>query len=322
MKKFLLIFMLFVSPAFGQDSRPIGDVPPVEQDLEQDEEVVQEAETNEGWIKLRVGVDFTTHYFNRGVMQENQGVITQPWAVGELHLYKDPGNWVSDVYLFAGVWNSFHDGPTGSSSKGKDNPHTWYENRVTVGAGIEIKDVFVFSGGYNLSSSPNGSFDVVEEVFFRGDLKDKTLWDLKGDGWEFDGIRPHGIFAWETFGQRDVGTKRGSYAEIGIRPGLTIKDLFTGDGEPSGWDLKISVPFLVGFSVNEYYEVQGKGDTAFGFMDLGLDGELPLACINPRYGHWSLYAAGHWIHLDQNSARFNKGHKNEIIGSGGIRFSY
>lgn len=313
MKKFLLILLLFASPVYGQESRPT--------ETETTETInKQDAEADEGWVKLRAGVDFSTHYFARGNLQENQGVIAQPWARGELHLWRDPGSWVSDVHLFVGTWNSLHDGPTGSGSKESGNPHTWYENKFTAGLSVELKDVIVLSGGYELTTSPNDAFEVIEELFVRADLQDKSLWNLKGDWWEFDGIRLYGLFAWETFGQRDVGQKRGVYAEVGIRPGMTLTKLPLDVLED--WSVKVSLPLTVGFNIDEYYEVQGKGDSPFGFMDLGLDVELPLACINPRYGQWSLYVAGHWLYLDQNLSKFNGGEKNELLGSGGIRFSY
>jgi hypothetical protein len=325
MKKLLFILLLFTNPVFGQDSRPVDPVIKVQPDQE---DKTDDAETNEGWVHLQAGVNFTTHYFSRGNLQENQGVIGQPWVRGELHLYKDPGNWVSDVHAFTGVWNSLHDGPTGTESVESNNPHSWYETKFTAGLSVEIRDVVAFSGGYELTISPNDRFEPIEELFVRGDLSDKSLWDLKGDWWEFDGLRLYGLFAWETFGQRDVGTERGVYAEVGIKPGITITKIpgFGSDEPfwtpPEGWVIKVSLPLSVGFNVDDYYEVQGKGDAPFGFMDLGLEAELPLPCINPRYGQWSLYVSGHWIYLDQNLSKFNNGEKNEIIGAGGVRLSY
>jgi hypothetical protein len=312
-KKLLLpLFLLISVPAFGQTSRP------TETEETEVENKETEAETEEKYIVLRAGLDMTTHYFARGNLRENQRVIGQPWVEAQLHLWKDKGAWLSDVYGFARSWNSFHTGPTGGQSLTAESPRGWYESEFSAGLALEFFSTVTISGGWAINLSPNDSFETIEEAFLRGSVSDKHLWDWQGEHWEFDGFRLFGGFAWETNGQRDEGFNKGVYAEIGIQPGVTLKGWSTFPD----WTLKVSIPVKVGFNLFEYYEVPNEGDNAFGYSDVGIDVELPLPCVPGRWGNWSLYIAGHWLHLDNNLAQFNGGENNELIGSGGVRFSY
>ena len=321
----LMLLLAFACPVVAQTSQPTepesqmeGDPDPSDE-AKSDETEAKVADANEeGFITLHAGVDFTTQYFRNGIFQENKGVIAQPHIELQMHLYRSNGP-ISDIYLFARSWNSFHSGPTGTSSNLSNSPAAWYETQLTAGMGVELFRVLQVSGGYTAQVSPNDRFDTVEELFIRGDLADKRLWNLDGEigpiGWEFDGIRLYGFFVWETDGQRDGGVNRGVYAEVGAKPGVTLHpcDDFT---------VSLSVPVRVGFNVFEYQEVQNKGDAPFGFFTLGFEGEVPLKWIPSRYGEWSLYGAMHWLHLGQNAARFNNRNNDEIIATGGVRFNY
>src|SRR5688572_4132182 len=86
------------------------------------------------YVKGSFGIDFTNQYFFRGILQENQGIIAQPWFALGYDLYEDDdGGVVRDVDLTFGLWNSLHDGPTGSTGG------IWYESDfytdVAVGVG-------------------------------------------------------------------------------------------------------------------------------------------------------------------------------------------
>ena len=41
-----------------------------------------------------------------------------------------------------------------------------------------------------------------------------------------------------------------------------------------------------------------------------------------EFGMVSLFVAGNWLHLGQNTRKVNKGDSNELIGSGGVRYSF
>lgn len=83
--------------------------------------VAQEQGAPEKFVSGSMGVDFTTAYFFRGIVQENQGVISQPWVELGYNLHSaDEG--LKSVDLVFGVWNSLHDGPTGGAGG------IWYES--------------------------------------------------------------------------------------------------------------------------------------------------------------------------------------------------
>src|SRR4029078_8154549 len=68
---------------------------------------------NKGLVSLSVGSDFTTAYFFRGILQERDGFIWQPYGELDFNLYTadekeqeyDP---LSSFTLFAGSWNSIN----------------------------------------------------------------------------------------------------------------------------------------------------------------------------------------------------------------------
>ena len=317
-KKSILILFLMISPALAQDPQPATPQPAEAKPAEvQDEESPKD--TQDGFITLDAGIHFTTHYLMRGIPQEDKGVIGQPWIELQMHLYRGNG-FITDMYLYGRSWNSFHSGPTGTEDNSTSDRSSWYETQFTAGGGLEFFHVLTVSGGYTFRHSPNDSFVTSEELFVRGTIQDKRLWNLSGDvgGWklEFEGVRPHGMFAWETSKQRDNGLNRGVYAEVGAEPGLTLS--------PSEhFSFSLSVPFAVGFNVFEYYEVQNKGDAPFGYFRLGFRGTVPLKFIPDNYGQWSLYGGLDWYKLGQNVANgFNDGENDELIGSGGLVFHY
>jgi hypothetical protein len=316
LKNVLTIFLLFATPAFAQTSRPVEAEEAKTE--EKAEEQTEETARDPDFITLRAGVDLTTQYFSRGILQENQGAIGQPWIELRAHLYQGNGP-ISDVFLLGRNWNSFHSGPTGTGGADSSSPASWFETKATFGLGVQFFKVLTVSGGYTISFSPNDRFETTEEMFVWGELADKELWNLKGEvgflKWEFDGIRLQGGFVWETDGQRNPGVNDGVYAEIGAKPGVTLHPC-------EDFTARLSVPVVVGFNVFEYYETPGKGDAPFGFFSLGFEGEVPLKWISSRWGEWSIYGSITWYNLGQNVAHFNGDHNDEVIGGGGLRFSY
>src|SRR5262245_33911714 len=82
---------------------------------------------NKGRLSLSVGSDFTTAYFFRGILQERDGFIWQPYGELGFNLFTaDEGSSepVKSFSLFAGSWNSIHSEKTLASGSG---PGNWYE---------------------------------------------------------------------------------------------------------------------------------------------------------------------------------------------------
>ena len=54
------------------------------------------------------GVDFTNAYIFRGIVQEDEGFIGQPWAEIDYNVYSSETGFLRDVTIGGGVWSSFH----------------------------------------------------------------------------------------------------------------------------------------------------------------------------------------------------------------------
>src|SRR5437868_8451340 len=82
-------------------------------------------------IHLAMGMDYTTAYFFRGILQEDTGLILQPYADIALDVARFEK---ATIAAKIGTWNSFHGQATGSQ---KDDFFTknWYESDLYVGAG-------------------------------------------------------------------------------------------------------------------------------------------------------------------------------------------
>jgi len=307
----LLLFLFFPTFALADDQETPADTTEISDEENQ-------------FLHLELGATLTNQYFFRGLLQENQGVIGQPRAEVKLSLYSN--DWLTDVRAVTGTWNSFHSGPTGTQSNA-DTPAAWYENRFHVGAEIDILNHITLSGGYIIYTSPNDSLETIQELYVKLAVDDYYIWhDLtpdelleRGETVIWHGAQPYGLMAFEAEGQRDNGLNNGVYTEVGIRPAWTLNP---------GLVFKVTLPIRIGFSVDQYYEVPvsnpGKlpQDDAFGFTDVGLEGELPIPCISGNYGQLSLHLAGHWFYLGQHTAARNNENKHEIIASGGLRFNY
>lgn len=306
----LLLTLLLALPVAAEEpaSQPTKEVAE-----EQKSEFTTPQETN--FITLRLDAGMATKYYFRGVRQEDQGVLGQGEAEIQLHLFQK--GFVSDVFVFARTFSSFHSGPSGAESATSSSPSSWYETRFTAGLGVKICNTLTISGGYTFYDSPNNRFTTVEELFVRGDIDDGLIWKniIKDPNVRFDGFRPYGLIVWETDGRRNPGVNDGVYAEVGINPGFTFKP-------NKEFQFSVSVPATVGLNIFEYYETPQKGDAPYGFTSVGLRGELPIIWLPKKYGRLTLYAQGNYYHLGQNVIATNSSENDEIVGSGGIRFEY
>jgi len=269
-------------------------------------------------IKLGIGVASTSQYFFRGLLQENQGVIGNVWLQVDASLYEDAGP-LTNVAVFVRGWSSLHSGPSGTEVGDSSSTDAWYENDVSFGLSLEIFDHVKGSGIYTIYSSPNDQFETVEEVVAKLELDDSFLWDDVNKSLpkslKFNGFQLYGLIAWETDGQHDGGLNDGIYAEIGIRPSVTWAACDFAD-------INIALPVRVGLSVFEYYETPTDTDSDFGFVEVGLEAEVPIKAVPEKFGAVSVFVAGNYLHLGQNTRKINQGDAHELIGSGGLRYSF
>ena len=264
MKKFLFTLLVAVGlsmPVMGQDL------------------------AKEDSLSFRANTDFTTHYFHRGINQEDAGVIAQPSLDVVYHAHNNLR--VNGVW-----WNSIHEAQTRASVN--NDVEAWYETRLGISVDFDLTNFLTTSFGYNLYLSPNAAFDEIQEITL-GVSSNKEFFGVD--------VNPYVLLAFETEGSRD-GNGTGSYLELGIRPTVIILDNIT-----------VSTPVVVGFSIDDYY-----GDDAdFGYLDIGLEGSIPLEFIGDN---WTLNAGVHGLFLGGDADNFNNNSDFELVGNVGVSMSF
>jgi hypothetical protein len=277
----------------------------------------QDAGPNQGAITLSAGVDFTTQYWFRGLAQENQGLIAQPWIDLGFGLYEGDGA-LNSIDLNVGIWNSWHGtNPTGTGGAGSD-PELWYEADLYGGVSFTVYNDWTLGLVYTAYTSPNNTFGTTEEIAGSIAYNDAQFWaDLGVEMPGFEGLQPAVTIAGELEGGAD-GVDEGIYFELALSPSLLILD-------NSDYPITLTIPMTLGFG-DEYYE-DGTDDDAFGYFDVGADFSMPLTFMSSDYGAWEVYAGVHVIILGDTAsniagAAVTEGDDAEIYGVAGISFTY
>jgi hypothetical protein len=266
----------------------------------------EEKGPNTGRLSLSAGMDWTTHYFFRGILQEDQDLILQPYAeIGFTLMEGTPA--FGDVALAVGLWNSLHGGPTGTGGANSD-PRIWYEADFYTKLGWTFLDNFKAGVIYTAYMSPNSAFDTVEELAFSLGFDDSKLLGPFS-------VQPTVLLAWEVAGQADGGLHRGIYLQVGLTPSYTV-------AEKSRYPVTLSLPLLVGLSLDDYYEFGTGDDDTFGYFQGGLGASVPLAFVPAAYGSWSLRGAVTVLVLGDNLKTVNNDDGTEVIGTLGVSFTY
>ena len=257
------------------------------------------AQANSGRIAFNMGLDTSHAYFFRGIRQERDGVIVQPYFDTTVMLL-DGGDGLNSIAFTVGQWNSFHSSGRGTTT----GPHTWYESDFFTGftLGLENWEAGV---SYTAYMSPSHSFGTVQEIGISLSLDDTGVTRLPLL------LHPHLALAVEVHGQADGGASEGAYFELGIEPGL---DLAEGS-------LSLTVPLTLGMSLNNYYEDGGLTNDTFGYLDLGLVLGMPLN-VPESFGSWELTGGAHMLLLGRYLESLNGGNQFQAIGSVGLSIGY
>ena len=234
------------------------------------------------------GVDFMTAYVFRGIYQEDSGTIVPPYV--DLGIAVGKG-----VSLNVGNWNSLHSGPTGQSGHG----NAWYEadyyGAATFTAG-KFKPGVLFTS----YTSPNDALGTVHE------LAGVLAYDDSGSAFP---LSPKVIVGTELSGQADGGGSKGTYLEIGIRPGIKATNTLT-----------FYIPVKLGMSLKDYYEGP-TGSNRFGYFDTGLIASVPLGFISGT-GSWEAHGGVDFLWFGDNMKLLNSGDRMKPVGVIGVSFAY
>ncbi|MSP15065.1 MAG: hypothetical protein EXR73_00390 [Myxococcales bacterium] len=269
------------------------------------------AECPESPIGGELSMTATTHYFFRGLIQEDQGLIFQPALSLSTDLWSGDGP-VQSLELSVCSWNSLHSGPTGTGGHGNNSPSAWYESDLLAGL------TFNFAGGMTLDASwveytiPNGLFKTTSEIDFVVGFDDSE-WCARTMGLS-GGFGPTVTLGIEVDGQSDqngapAGTDEGKFLGFGIAPSFDCCTL--GSGE-FATPCTMSFPLNAGFSLGDYYEDATGDDDRFGYWDVGVFVSFPIAS---RFGEWQMSLGTQAVMLNGNQEDLNHGESFEWTGT-------
>lgn len=248
-------------------------------------------------FSLSAGVDFPTAYYFRGVLQQDEGLITQPYANLYWNMYK--GKDLS-ITPWAGVWNSFHE------EKGRGNKN-YYEIDYLAGVDFGVGPVTI-TPGYTLYHYPSDVFKDIHEVQLKVSFDDSAL--IKVTKFPF-ALKPYIMYAWET---NDKGGTEDAYFEIGLRPSF--------EGKIGAVPFTFGVPVTVGFSGDDYYFNKNGKETTLGYVSVAGTASIPLP-FPKGFGEWSLNLRVEYLYFDAHSARSaSNNHGTDVIGMVGLSVSF
>ncbi len=269
--------------ALAQDEGGVEEVDVVEE--EEDEG------PNQGKLSLTFNNDFTTAYFFLGILNERKGLIWQPSIDLALNVYEGDGA-LESVDVGFGIWNSLHSEETLADGSG---PEIIYETDYYPSVSFTWNGGLTTTAIYYFYTSPNGAFGTVEEVSFELSYDDSELLGAFA-------MQPTATLAFETK-NTSFGDDEGGSLELSGAPGLEVEMPADESGD---YPIGISFPWVLGFSLYDYYEDDDGDDDTFGYASLGADVGVPLAFIPEDYGSWSVTAGLDVYFLADNLADANE----------------
>jgi uncharacterized protein (TIGR02001 family) len=265
----------------------------------------QTSDPNPGNMTVTGSFDVVSTYMFRGIRQHSTGVAMWPALDLGLAVYSGDGA-LKSTGINVGTWNSLHTGDTGSDGpSGK----LWYESDFYAALGLGFGKGVTFTTTYTAYTSPNNSYSTVKEFMFKLGVDDSAYLGKAA-------VKPYVIVAQEfdteadglTNGQADGGQNAGTYLEIGAAPGYSMPRA------------SLAFPIKAGFSLSDYYELNGE-DHKFGFFSIAGIVTVPLGGTS-GFGAWNVHGGVEYQALGETTEAFNGGDSSRIIGSIGFGFTY
>ncbi|MCS7033882.1 MAG: hypothetical protein NZ561_07785 [Phycisphaerae bacterium] len=288
-------------------------------------------------FSIAFGIDVPTAYYYRGYLQQDRGVILQPFLTlsanfqpaadcsiqpyigwtntifsrdnGDLpvaHSGGVPRIFRSRVIEIPGDPPSFelqlvplHDG------------RGWYESDIMVGVTVYWKDVF-FDLNYHVHIFPSDVHDAMHEIGGKISYDLAGLWDATPASQRSFSLRPGLTIYHET---SDQNGDQETFIEVSLEPTWRFK-LF-------GRRAAVSVPVALAGSDDGYYVDANDFDTqTLGYFSAAVKGSISLP-IDRKFGDWYLNASIQYLHLISDGlVRFNRDDADAVIGSIGVGVSF
>jgi hypothetical protein len=253
-------------------------------------------------------LDVTNAYFFRGILQEREGVILQPWTELYYSLYSSEDGFLRDLTVGGGVWTSFHSERTGATQ----DPQWFYEADYYPLVSMEFAGGVSLTTVYYFYTSPNKAWSTVQELNFKFTYDDS---EALGD-WA---MAPWINFAIEME-NTSFGADRGTGIQLGIGP-----TLWAAEDE----SVSLTMPVEVGLSLEDYYEGSNGENHTFGYANVGLAASIPLSFVPESAGAWSFnlsgkyYFFGHQLESDDTpDTSGNRGRGSYPVGMASISVAF
>ena len=274
------LMALITAPALAQTSAaPAAAAAPVTAAAQAPVEAAAPAKI----YTVTTGLDFTSAYVFRGILQEAGGAIGQPYADIAFALK-------NGITVDVGTWNSVH------STADVGN---WYESDY-FGSVVFTAGKFKPGLLYTSYTSPADRFATVQE------LAGTLVYDDSKSPFP---LSPKVVLAFElSDGQADAGANKGTYLELGVKPGIKLAPKAT-----------LYIPVKTGLSLNHYYEGP-TGDNTFGYFDLGAQLSVPVA--SGKSGALEIHGGIDFLWLGDNLKLINSGDNFKPVSLIGLTFTY
>lgn len=261
---------------------------------------------NSGKISFTFGNDFTTAYFFRGILQERNGLIMQPYGEVNVPFYTaeedDPGPFTY-VGAFGGIWLSWQSEKTLASGSG---PSNLFETDYYGGFKFTLWNALDLKTSYYAYTFPNGAFSTAQEVTLSAGLNDSEWMGAFA-------LYPSVLMAIET-DNTALGEDEGQYVGVSVRPTYTVEAI-------ENYPITLAMPCTLGIGLGNYYETTQRDDN-FGYFQGGLTASIPLAFIPEDFGAWSVTAGASVYTFGHNLKQANLDDDPWVVGTWGISMTY
>src|SRR5262245_4762556 len=119
---------------------------------------------NTGRVSISAGIDFPSDYYFRGILQEDENYIIQPYGELGFKLWDSKDGPLNNVTFSLGTWNSLDGGPSGVDGSASQDPKIWYESDFIVKLMTTWFEDFTTGLIYTAYMSPNNRFNTVQEL--------------------------------------------------------------------------------------------------------------------------------------------------------------
>lgn len=246
----------------------------------------------ESCITGDIGFDVVSNYVTKGIVQNNQGFIIQPYADLHFRIYKGAGA-LTSITADIGIWNSFNS-HRGVAPAG-NNTSNWYEFDFKTGLTFNFNKLSL-SPYFMTYESPASYFPNAYTAGINISYDDSDLLGAFA-------LHPNAMVELELQGTTGNAAPRGAsqYYQVGIAPAH------------SWGDLTLSLPVNVGFGSSGFYV----NNRAFGFVSVGLRADYALNFVPACLGKWTASTSFTYYHLGAGARA--AGDFTNAPGAGAVR---